>query len=171
MESPSTLVSLVIIAGLVVVVAILFVLQAYVTGRYHLKDKLIGKTEKKPTYFLDEGEDGKKCEICYGAINDDPVAKCKCGKIFHDACAKPTGACPYCKAEYSTMEVRDPIRSRCPVCGRFMKGNVCECGAVLPRKDDTFLCTCGNRVDANRPVCKKCGAVYESVKMQIYKQK
>ncbi|MCK9322829.1 MAG: hypothetical protein RBR05_04365 [Candidatus Methanomethylophilaceae archaeon] len=171
MDLGNDIITLGIIIGLVIVVAILFVVQSYVFGKYKISSKLNGIKSEKSTYFLDEGEDEKKCEICRGNIADDPIAICTCGKIFHDACAKPTDACPYCGAKYETMEIRDPIKTRCPICGRFVKGNICECGAVLPRKDETFICKCGNRVDMSKPVCKKCGAIYESVSMHVYKEK
>jgi len=150
---------------LVVAIAIVFLLQGYLEARYNLRDKITGKSKKESTTFLDESEGEKKCEICYGVIDEDPIAKCTCGRIFHDACARPTGSCPYCAAPYEKMEVREPERSRCPVCGRFLKGNICSCGAVIPRRDDTFLCKCGNRVDVDKPVCRKCGAVYEAAMM------
>jgi predicted amidophosphoribosyltransferase len=60
------------------------------------------------------------------------------------------------------MEIREPVLARCPTCGRPLKGGICSCGTVMPRKDNTFVCKCGNVVDAKRPVCKKCGAVYEA---------
>ncbi|MCL2333674.1 hypothetical protein [Candidatus Methanoplasma termitum] len=122
---------------------------------------------------MDEKEDKKKCEICYGTIENDPIAICKkCGKTFHDACAKPTGACPYCNTKYEGMEIREPERTRCPICGRFIKGNMCpNCDAVIPIKDGTFVCKCGNTVDCDKPVCKNCGAVYETAMRVIEKNK
>jgi hypothetical protein len=36
---------------------------------------------------------------------------------------------------------------------------VCECGAVVNREG--FICSCGNMIDADDPVCKKCGKEYE----------
>jgi len=170
MEIGHVLFSLGIIIVLVALFAIVFVLQGYLNAKYDLRSKLTGKSEKESTTFLDEGEDEKQCEICYGRIDDDPIAICSCGKIFHDACAKPTGSCPYCGEKYENMEVREPERKRCPVCGRFLKGSICSCGAVLPRKDGTFICKCGNVVDMNKPVCKKCGAVYESASMTVLKE-
>ena len=170
MDLGSTAFTLGIILLLVILLAIAVILQAYLGAKYDLSGKITGKSRKKPTTFLDEGEDEKKCDICYGKIDNDPIAKCSCGKIFHDACAKPTGSCPYCGAPYGSMEVREPERTRCPVCGRFMKGNICSCGAVIPSKDDTFMCKCGNIVDADKPVCKKCGAVYETTTMKVFRE-
>jgi hypothetical protein len=170
MELGNTILTLGIIIVLVAAIAIVFVLQLHLESKFGLKEKITGRSGKKPTYFVDEGEDEKKCDICYGKIEEDTIAECSCGRIFHHACAKPTGACPYCGAECDTMTVREPVRTRCPVCGRFVKGGVCTCGVILPTKDETFLCKCGNRVDMKKPVCRKCGAVYESVTMQIYKK-
>jgi hypothetical protein len=170
MELAEILFPLGIIILLVVLLAIAVVVQAYLTSKYDLGSKIKGKPRKKSTTFLDEGEDEKKCEICYGKIDNDPVAICSCGRIFHDACAKPTGSCPYCGTGYEGMIVREPERTRCPVCGRFMKGNICSCGAVIPKKDNTFTCKCGNVVDADKPVCRKCGAIYEPTVMKVFKE-
>ncbi len=153
------------------VITIVMYLQIRTANKMKLRKKNFQNRSTKTTYFLDEGEDNKKCEICYGEINNEDVAVCKCGKIFHKACAEPTNTCPYCSTTFDQMDVRQPERTRCPICGRYVKGNICECGAVLPRKDNTFLCSCGNRVDVNKPVCKKCGAVYEIVTMQTMKRK
>ncbi|MCL2031904.1 MAG: hypothetical protein FWG96_01320 [Methanomassiliicoccaceae archaeon] len=160
-----------IIIVLVVVIAMVVLLQGYMGAKYNLQDKITGKSRKKSTIFLDETESDKKCEICYGKIDEDPIAKCSCGRVFHDACARPTGSCPYCGASYEKMEVREPERFRCPRCGKFLKGNICSCGAVIPRKDETFVCRCGNTVDVNKPVCKKCGAVYEMAFMPVLREK
>jgi hypothetical protein len=156
---------------LVILIAIVFVFQGYMEAKYDLRGKITGKSKKKSTTFLDEKEDSKKCEICYGDIEADPVAMCTCGMIFHDACAKPTGSCPYCGAGYGDMTVREPERTRCPVCGRFLKGNICSCGAVIPSKDGTFICKCGNEVKMAKPICKKCGASYETATMTVLKEK
>ena len=121
MEFGSTILSLGIILMLVILFAIVFVIHGYVRAKYDLRDILSGKSKKESTTFLDEGEDEKKCEICYGKIDKDPIAICSCGRIFHDACAKPTGSCPYCGGRYEGMEIRAPESKRCPVCGRFLK--------------------------------------------------
>jgi len=159
-----------IIILMVTTIAIVFLIQTRQESRFSLKNRINSGQSGKPTYFLEEGEDEKKCEICYGSIDDEPLAECPCGRIFHEACAKPTGACPYCNAGCDAMTVREPVRIRCPECGRFVKKGVCVCGVILPRKDETILCSCGNRVDMSRPVCRKCGAAYERSTMQIYKR-
>lgn len=116
------------------------------------------------TYFLDDCDTEKKCAICLGKIGTAPVSRCKCGKIFHDSCASPTGKCPYCGGRYSDMKIDEPERARCPVCGRFLTGSVCSCGSVFPKRDGTILCSCGNRVDCSRPLCGRCGALYKKVR-------
>lgn len=153
------------------VITMVFYVQIRITNKLKLAGVFGKGKSRKTTYFLDEGEDEKRCEICHGKIENEELAVCKCGKLFHRVCAEPTGTCPYCGTKFEEMTIREPERTRCPVCGRFVKGNICECGAVLPRKDNTFLCSCGNRVDVNKPVCKKCGAVYENVTMQTIKRK
>ncbi|MCL1979085.1 MAG: hypothetical protein FWG60_02875 [Methanomassiliicoccaceae archaeon] len=155
---------------LVILIAIVFVAQGYLEAKYDLRGRLKGKPKRESTTFLDEKEDKRKCEICYGEIEEDRVAICSCGRIFHDACAEPTGSCPYCGAGYKEMNVREPDRTRCPVCGRFLKGNMCSCGAVIPKNDDTFICKCGGEVDMNKPICGKCGAEYEFTTMRVIKQ-
>ncbi|MDR3282391.1 MAG: hypothetical protein LBS92_02130 [Candidatus Methanoplasma sp.] len=122
-------------------------------------------------YSIEEGEAEKKCGICYGEIGEEAVSECPCGKLFHDSCAAQTGPCPYCGSVYDHFTRRLPKRSECPVCGVMMRGSICVCGAVFPRPDGTFLCSCGNRVDSARPVCRKCGAAYERATMQTYKNK
>jgi len=164
MDLANTVIALGIILMLVILIAIVFLAQGYLEARYGLRDKLKGKSRKESTTFLDEGEDEKKCDICYGAIENDPLATCKCGKIFHEACARPTEKCPYCGVRFEEMEIREPAGAACPVCGKRLKGGHCSCGAAMPRKDNTFVCKCGNIVDGNKPVCKKCGAAYEVCK-------
>ena len=170
MDFGSTVINLGIIILLVIVIAIVFIVQTWLNSEYGLLSKITGSGKEKSTTFLDEKEDGKKCEICYGEIDRDPIAVCTCGKIFHAACAEPTGSCPYCGAGYKDMTIREPERTRCPRCGAFLKGNVCECGAVIPYKDNTFTCKCGSLVDKSKPVCKKCGAVYEVTTMEVLRE-
>ncbi len=160
-----------LVAALVAVVTMVLIFRISSINSDFFKKDSDRKKSGKTTYFLDEGEDEKKCEICYGRIGEEHVAVCGCGRTFHEACAKPTGTCPYCGCGYNDMEVRRPVRARCPVCGRFVSGSICECGAVLPRKDNTFLCSCGNRVDVGKPVCRKCGAVYENMTAKPVKRK
>jgi len=171
MELNNPVLALGLIIILIGVIAIVFYVQIRLTSKLKIEGAFGKGKSRKTTYFLDEGEDEKKCEICYGELGCEDIAVCKCGKMFHKACAEPTRTCPYCNTSFEEMTIREPQRARCPVCGRFVKGSICECGAVLPRKDNTFQCSCGNRVDVNKPVCKKCGAVYENITMQTFKRK
>ncbi len=115
------------------------------------------------TYFLDDCESEKLCSVCLGRIGLLPVSTCGCGRIFHDGCASTMDACPYCARPYVDMKVSEPERPRCPVCGRFLFGSICSCGAAFPRRDGTMECSCGNIVDCSRPLCGKCGSLYEKV--------
>ncbi|MDD2410131.1 MAG: hypothetical protein PHV81_00410 [Candidatus Methanomethylophilaceae archaeon] len=116
------------------------------------------------TYFLDDSVSEKLCSICLGKIGLSPVSACGCGRIFHDGCASTLDRCPYCARPYGGMVVNEPERPRCPVCGRFLGGSICSCGAVFPKRDGTMECSCGNIVDCSRPLCGKCGSLYEKTK-------
>ena len=106
-----------------------------------------------------QGED--VCGICFGPISkEDMMAKCSCGQVFHDTCARPTGKCPYCASPYGDLKVDAPDYVRCPACGSDVVGNVCSCGALVNR-DGTFTCSCGTPVDVNDPKCRKCGREYD----------
>jgi len=154
---------------LVVIVTMIVTMTIGRKVESELESKIEGESTKQSTYFLDEGEDEKICDICYGRIGEDAIAECVCGRTFHDVCAQPTGSCPYCGVKHDDMTTREPIRTRCPACGRFMKAGICICGTFIPRKDGTFQCACGGRVDVTRPLCRKCGAIYQSVTTQRYK--
>ena len=163
MDLGNTVIMLGIIALLVMAIAIVFVLYDYSRPAYDIRKIKLGKVKGEPTIILDEKEDVYKCDICYGNIDDDEVTKCLCGKVFHRACAKPTEFCPYCQIPFEKMDTRSPEVTRCPDprCRKPIKGSVCTCGMAAPRRDGTLICTCGENVDAAKPVCKKCGAVYE----------
>jgi hypothetical protein len=122
-------------------------------------DKIIGK---KSTYFLDNTETDKQCEICFGRVNDEPILECSCGRFFHVSCAKLTKECPYCKGPYSDMRDRAATIIRCPSCGKLVIDNICTCGTVLPNKDNSFKCICGSQMDTSKTECPKCGAEYRS---------
>lgn len=80
--------------------------------------------------------------------------------MFHDACAEPIGACPYCEAPYSDLTAEVPDCIICPSCSSGVVGDVCVCGAVVNR-GGVFTCLCGNALDVNDPVCGKCGTEYD----------
>jgi len=101
------------------------------------------------------------CGICLGPVSkDDMIARCGCGRTFHDACARPTDSCPYCGCHYNDLTIESPQCVRCPSCGSDVVGSVCGCGAVVNR-DGTFMCRCGNVLDTSDPVCGRCGTEYE----------
>jgi len=136
----------------VILIAVLFLLIG--TGRNVRKD-LARMRRKHP-----KRSSGDLCGICFGTIsNDDMIARCACGQTFHDACARPTEACPYCERPYPELTVESPDCIKCPSCGKDVVGNVCVCGAVVNRGG--FTCGCGNSLDVNDPVCKRCGKKYE----------
>jgi len=100
------------------------------------------------------------CGICFGTImNNDVIAKCECSQTFHEACARPTGKCPYCDRQFSDFKIESPECAVCPSCGADVVGSVCGCGAVINREG--FVCSCGSELNVNDPVCKKCGKRYE----------
>ena len=125
-----------------------------------IADRRLG--EKKSTEFLDKRKFDDTCDICFGEFEEDRVAVCKCGMKFHEECASLTEECPYCKAGFDTMHIRDIVRPACPWCGTIVEKNICpSCGTVLPNRDMGFECACGNTVYGNEGYCKECGSVYE----------
>ena len=118
--------------------------------------------EKKSTDFLDRNKVDDTCDICFGEFESGRVAVCGCGMKFHEECAELTGECPYCKAPFSSVEIRGILKPRCPSCGNTVEKNVCPvCETVIPNKDMRFECVCGATVFAGDGYCKECGAVYE----------
>jgi hypothetical protein len=114
------------------------------------------------------------CQICMGRIKQGlSVAKCECGKSFHDVCLERTGFCPYCHKTYDAGTVANISKKRdmpkvekipCPSCGQMISADAgqCDCGAVFV-EDDQFDCAdCGSVVYANSMVCGHCGVVYEN---------
>jgi hypothetical protein len=50
-----------------------------------------------------KSEEEKRCETCYGPLEDEPWVRCKeCEKPSHERCIKKLGKCPYCKAPYES---------------------------------------------------------------------
>jgi hypothetical protein len=114
------------------------------------------------------------CQICMGRIKQGlNVAKCECGKSFHDVCLERTGFCPYCQKPYDAAMVASISKKRempkiekvaCPSCGQMINTDArrCDCGAVFV-EDDQFDCAnCGSVVYADIMVCGHCGEVYET---------
>jgi len=127
---------------------------------------LVGTRRSAERNFAESAEPHRNraddvCGICFGIISkEDVIAKCGCGQAFHDTCAGPTGACPYCMTPYDGFVKETPDCIICPSCGNDVVGNVCGCGTVVCR-DGTFTCKCGNTLDVNDPVCGKCGTEYD----------
>ena len=120
---------------------------------------LAGRVRRPPKKTGDD-----VCGICFGSVaKEDVIARCGCGQAFHDTCAEPVGACPYCKTSYNELAKEAPDCVACPACGADVAGSVCGCGAVVNR-DGTFTCRCGNSIDINDPVCRKCGTEYDLCK-------
>jgi hypothetical protein len=113
---------------------------------------------------LRESQKDKKegvCGICFGPVmRTELIAKCACGQMFHDTCAGPTGACPYCETPYSGFIVGTPECIKCPSCGSDIVGNSCKCGTVISR-GGMFMCGCGEVLNVSEPVCKRCGIEYD----------
>jgi hypothetical protein len=114
------------------------------------------------------------CKICMGRVKPGlNVAKCECGKSFHDVCLERTGFCPYCQKTYDSSMVASISKKRevpriekipCPSCGQLILSEArgCDCGAVFV-DDDQFNCaSCGSVVYADHMVCDHCGEVYET---------
>lgn len=119
---------------------------------------------EKATYFLDNSESEKRCSVCLGRLGAERIALCVCGKIAHDQCASLTENCPYCGYTYDSMIARPAVQAECPMCGLPLESSVCSCGVVLPRSDGTILCRCGNTVECSRPLCGRCGTLYEKTR-------
>lgn len=115
--------------------------------------------ENGATGFLDD-DTGSNCGICFGELSEN-VKKCTCGRLFHDACAEPTGSCPYCGSGYEEFRDADDERMRCSNCGRYTTGRECRCGALL-MKDGVFVCSCGSVIGVGETVCAECGREYET---------
>ena len=147
------------LASLVATAASLVMLRVGLKAGMERKNWLMSSERKRE--MLGDFEGTALCDICYGAIGDCSVAKCGCGKTFHEACARPTGTCPYCGAAFSEMEVRHARIPLCPRCSGQARDGFCrECHISLIR-GGMFRCTCGRDVDARRAICGGCGARYK----------
>lgn len=114
------------------------------------------------------------CQICMGRVKQGlKVAKCSCGKSFHDVCLERTGFCPYCQKTYDAATVASISTVRempkvdmtpCPSCGLKIhpEAKRCECGAVFVDEDQFECANCGSVVRADTMVCGHCGEAYET---------
>ena len=114
-------------------------------------------------YHVEDYHADTRCAICFDNMDGEEVCDCSCGKSFHRSCAEPTANCPYCGNEFESFPIksRESRRLTCFRCGKNMDGNVCECGTVIPFKDGTFHCRCGETLKEDSSWCPNCGATYE----------
>lgn len=122
------------------------------------RNRLQKITDKKPTHFVDEGHLDSRCEICFGDIGNETIRVCDCGRTFHVDCADATDECPYCKRKKETMTERNAVKTVCPACGRLIEKNICDCGAIVPNPDGTYVCRCGESASIGSGGCGKCGS-------------
>ena len=117
------------------------------------------------------------CQICLGEVEEGNVYRiCPCGKPFHSICIARTGFCPYCNRPYVEKdfqagriegEGRDCIES-CPVCGRAISGDRCECGALFTDMQGGLVCpTCGAEISSGEDVCNNCGETFETFREKL----
>lgn len=150
------------------------------------------KINKRKVQIKDAKARQKTCQICLGIIKDDlEYATCNCGKVFHMACIRRTGFCPYCLNEYEPNSQNWSINSSririaqtsdasrqsklrntfiCPICGTLnsYSSNSCKCGAIFVREGETFQCpTCGSFLDEHANRCDKCGERFEGYDLEF----
>lgn len=120
--------------------------------------------EKNPSHYVEKDKIDTRCEICFGDIGNEIIRACSCGKTFHVDCSNATGECPYCKAKNESMTIRNAVKTVCPACGRIIENNICDCGLILPNRDGTYECRCGETMSVTDEKCHKCGS---SLKVEI----
>ena len=111
------------------------------------------------------------CQMCLGEVDEGCEYRvCECGKSFHPVCIARTGFCPYCGASYierdflSERAAGKPRESDdvCPICGRVVIGNSCECGALFADDTGIMECpSCGGPVPKGNEACPRCGEDFE----------
>lgn len=124
------------------------------------KEEMLGRTS---AYHVEDFHADVRCEICLDSMYDEPVSECVCGKVFHRSCAEPTGSCPYCGTAFERFAVQErrPRKLGCIRCGKDIGQNICECGTVIPFRDGTFYCTCGEVINEESEWCPNCGRTFE----------
>lgn len=131
-------------------------------SRYNIdvcdRNRLQKITDKRPSHFVDPEHLDTECEICFGDIGNEVIRVCDCGRTFHMDCVDATDECPYCKRKKETMTERNARKTICPVCGRVVERNICDCGVVIPNADGTYSCRCGETVSIYSDGCSKCGS-------------
>lgn len=124
------------------------------------KETLLGQIS---AYHVEDYRADTRCDICFDSMEGEQVSECSCGKSFHRSCAEPTGCCPYCGNPFANFPVhgREPRSLTCFRCGRRVEQNICECGTVIPFRDGTFQCLCGETLTEETSWCPNCGRTFE----------
>ena len=150
------------LASVVALISVIGVIDTIRSGK-------AAKTERKAlmsnasAYYVEDYRADNRCDICFDSMGDERVCECSCGKVFHRSCAEPTGSCPYCGTEFDKFPVtsREPRAVTCFRCGKTVERNICECGTVIPYKDHTFSCHCGEVLSEDSIWCPNCGRTFE----------
>ena len=154
-----------IVLSVIYCIAVISICAANVRHLSELRAKAARRRKARSTFFADINESDDRCDICFGRFgNDGNVTQCRCGKVFHPECVDMTKECPYCHEPPDPMTVRPVRRPNCPRCGKKMGSDICSCGAVLPRMDGTFQCTCGHTMHIDSARCPQCGTEFRPVR-------
>lgn len=119
--------------------------------------------DTRSAYHVEDYNADTRCDICFDSVEGETVCDCVCGKTFHRSCAEPTGSCPYCGNPFEKFPVaqRTARVLTCFRCGRTVERNICECGTVIPFKDGSFYCHCGEELNEESDWCPNCGRTFE----------
>ena len=119
--------------------------------------------DQASAYHIEDYRADRRCDICFDSMDGEVVSECSCGKSFHRSCAEPTGVCPYCKTPFANFPVsgREARTLTCFRCGKRVEQNICECGTVIPFRDGTFQCLCGEILTEESVWCPNCGRTFE----------
>lgn len=154
--------SSVILACCILAVSVCGIVILRRTVRHEREDRerLLGRPS---SYHVEDYKADKRCDICFDSMAGEKVCDCACGKTFHRSCAEPTGSCPYCGLEFERFPVKEREAKvlRCFRCGSAVGQNVCECGTVIPYRDGSFSCPCGEVLNQEDGWCPNCGRRYE----------
>ena len=119
--------------------------------------------DDRSAFHVEDYHADTRCDICFDDVKGEVVCDCTCGKTFHRTCAEPTGSCPYCGTVFDNFPIkeRESRMLTCFRCGRAVEGNICECGTVIPFKDKTFRCPCGEELREESEWCPNFGRTFE----------
>ncbi len=114
-------------------------------------------------YHVEDYRADTRCDICFDSMGEEAVSECACGKAFHRSCAEPTGTCPYCGLPFDRFPIkeREARTLRCFRCGKPVERNICDCGTVIPFRNGTFYCHCGEELTVESNWCPNCGRTFE----------